>query len=159
MLNTTLCYITRGDEVLMLHRVKKKNDVNQDKWIGVGGKFEEGESPEDCLCREVWEETGLKLQSWRYCGIVTFTCEGWEGEYMHLFTSDDFTGELKVCEEGDLQWVSREFLDALPKWEGDTIFLKLMWENAPFFSLKLCYQKDKLLHAAFNGSPLPVQGC
>ena len=132
MLNTTLCYITRGDEVLMLHRVKKKNDVNQDKWIGVGGKFEEGESPEDCLCREVWEETGLKLQSWRYCGIVTFTCEGWEGEYMHLFTSDDFTGELKVCEEGDLQWVSREFLDALPKWEGDTIFLKLMWENAPF---------------------------
>ncbi len=159
MLNTTLCYITRGDEVLMLHRVKKKNDVNQDKWIGVGGKFEEGESPEDCLCREVWEETGLKLQSWRYCGIVTFTCEGWEGEYMHLFTSDDFTGELKVCEEGDLQWVSREFLDALPKWEGDTIFLKLMWENAPFFSLKLCYQKDKLLHAALNGSPLPVQGC
>ena len=159
MLNTTLCYITRGDEVLMLHRVKKKNDVNQDKWIGVGGKFEEGESPEDCLCREVWEETGLKLQSWRYCGIVTFTCEGWEGEYMHLFTSDDFTGELKVCAEGDLQWVSREFLDALPKWEGDTIFLKLMWENAPFFSLKLCYQKDKLLHAALNGSPLPVQGC
>ncbi|MCI8619214.1 MAG: 8-oxo-dGTP diphosphatase [Oscillospiraceae bacterium] len=159
MLNTTLCYITRGDEVLMLHRVKKKNDVNQDKWIGVGGKFEEGESPEDCLCREVWEETGLKLQSWRYCGIVTFTCEGWEGEYMHLFTSDDFTGELKVCEEGDLQWVSREFLDALPKWEGDTIFLKLMWENAPFFSLKLCYQKDKLLHAALNGRPLPVQGC
>ena len=159
MLNTTLCYITRGDEVLMLHRVKKKNDVNQDKWIGVGGKFEEGESPEDCLCREVWEETGLKLQSWRYCGIVTFTCEGWAGEYMHLFTSDDFTGELKVCEEGDLQWVSREFLDALPKWEGDTIFLKLMWENAPFFSLKLCYQKDKLLHAALNGSPLPVQGC
>ena len=159
MLKTTLCYITRGDEVLMLHRVKKKNDVNQDKWIGVGGKFEEGESPEDCLCREVWEETGLKLQSWRYCGIVTFTCEGWEGEYMHLFTSDDFTGELKVCEEGDLQWVSREFLDALPKWEGDTIFLKLMWENAPFFSLKLCYQKDKLLHAALNGSPLPVQGC
>ncbi len=159
MLNTTLCYITRGDEVLMLHRVKKKNDVNQDKWIGVGGKFEEGESPEDCLCREVWEETGLKLQSWRYCGIVTFTCEGWEGEYMHLFTSDDFTGELKVCEEGDLQWVSREFLDALPKWEGDTIFLKLMWENAAFFSLKLCYQKDKLLHAALNGRPLPVQGC
>ena len=159
MLNTTLCYITRGDEVLMLHRVKKKNDVNQDKWIGVCGKFEEGESPEDCLCREVWEETGLKLQSWRYCGIVTFTCEGWEGEYMHLFTSDDFTGELKVCEEGDLQWVSREFLDALPKWEGDTIFLKLMWENAPFFSLKLCYQKDKLLHAALNGRPLPVQGC
>ncbi len=159
MLNTTLCYITRGDVVLLLHRLKKKNDVNQDKWIGVGGKFEEGESPEDCLCREVWEETGLKLQSWRYCGIVTFTCEGWEGEYMHLFTSDDFTGELKVCEEGDLQWVSREFLDALPKWEGDTIFLKLMWENAPFFSLKLCYQKDKLLHAALNGRPLPVQGC
>lgn len=159
MLNTTLCYITRGDEVLMLHRVKKKNDVNQDKWIGVGGKFEEGESPEDCLRREVWEETGLELQSWRYCGIVTFTCEGWEGEYMHLFTSDDFTGELKVCEEGDLQWVSREFLDALPKWEGDTIFLKLMWENAPFFSLKLCYQKDKLMQAALNGRLLPVQGC
>ena len=156
MFNTTLCYLTRGNEVLMLHRVKKKNDVNQDKWIGVGGKFEEGESPEDCLRREVREETGLELKSWRYCGIVTFTCEGWEGEYMHLFTSDDFTGELKTCEEGDLQWVSREFLDALPKWEGDKIFLKLMWENAPFFSLKLCYEKDKLVQAALNGKPLAL---
>ena len=126
MINSTLCYITRGDEVLMLHRVKKKNDVNKDKWIGIGGKFEDQESPDECLLREAMEETGLRLTSWRCRGVVTFLSDTWEGEYMYLFTADGFEGELKVCDEGDLQWVPRAFLDELPKWEGDKIFLELL---------------------------------
>ena len=155
MYNTTLCYITRGDQVLMLHRVKKKNDINHDKWIGVGGKLEENESPEECLLREVWEETGLTLTSWRYCGIVTFCCTDCEGEYMHLYTAD-FTGSVKECNEGDLQWVSRDFLGRLPAWEGDRIFLDLMWKQAPFFSLKLDYDCEHLRGAALNGRPLTL---
>ena len=116
MINSTLCYITRGNDVLMLHRVKKENDINRDKWIGIGGKFEENESPDDCLLREAKEETGLTLTSWRCRGIVTFLNSQCEGEYMYLFTADGFAGDLKVCDEGDLQWVSRDFLDSLPKW-------------------------------------------
>lgn len=156
MYNTTLCYITRGDQVLMLHRVKKKNDINHDKWIGVGGKLEENESPEECLLREVWEETGLTLTSWRYCGIVTFCCTDCEGEYMHLYTADGFTGSVKECNEGNLQWVSRDFLGRLPAWEGDRIFLDLMWKQAPFFSLKLDYDCEHLRGAALNGRPLTL---
>ena len=152
MKNTTLCYITRGDEVLMLHRVKKKNDINKDKWIGIGGKFEGEESPDECLLREAWEETGLKLTSWRCRGVVTFLCDGCEGEFMYLFTADGFEGDLKVCDEGDLQWVSREFLYNLPMWEGDRIFLDLLWQDAPFFLLKLRYQGDKLVEAVLNGN-------
>ena len=152
MHNSTLCYITRGDEVLLLHRVKKKNDVNRDKWIGIGGKFEEGETPDECLLREAKEETGLTLTNWRCRGIVTFLTNGpWDGEYMYLFTADGFTGELKECDEGDLQWVSREFMDTLPAWEGDKIFLKLLWEDAPFFLLKLRYDGDTLVEAVLNG--------
>ena len=152
MLNTTLCYITRGDQVLMLHRVKKKNDVNKDKWIGVGGKFLEDESPDECLLREVREETGLALTSWRCRGIVTFLTNGnFEGEYMYLFTADGFTGQLADCDEGELAWVSREFLDRLPKWEGDQIFLDLLWRDAPFFLLKLRYRDEKLVEAVLNG--------
>ena len=154
MINSTLCYITRGDEVLMLHRVKKKNDVNQDKWIGIGGKFEDGESPEDCLLREAREETGLTLTRWRYRGIVTFVSDQAETEYMHLFTADGFQGELKECDEGDLRWVSREFLDQLPKWEGDQIFLDLLWQDAPFFLLKLRYDGDQLVEAVLNGEKI-----
>ena len=155
MLNTTLCYITRGDEVLMLHRIKKKNDLNEGKWIGIGGKFEEGESPDECLLREAMEETGLTLTSWRCRGVVTFLTTGpWEGEYMYLFTADGFEGELKTCEEGELQWVSRDFLDKLPKWEGDKIFLDLLWQDAPFFLLTLRYDGDKLVDAVLNGKPL-----
>ena len=155
MYNTTLCYITRGNEVLMLHRVKKKNDINKDKWIGIGGKFEKEESPEECLLREAKEETGLTLTSWQCRGVVTFLCDGIEGEYMYLFTADGFEGELKECDEGDLQWVSREFLDALPMWVGDKIFLDLLWQDAPFFLLKLHYREDKLIHATLNGNPIP----
>lgn len=155
MQNTTLCYITRGDEVLMLHRVKKKNDLNHDKWIGIGGKFEGDESPDECLLREALEETGLTLTAWRCRGIVTFlTNEAYEGEYMYLFTADGFEGTLKECDEGDLQWVSRAFLDALPKWEGDKIFLDLLWQDAPFFLLKLRYDGDRLAEAVLDGKKI-----
>lgn len=153
MLNTTLCYISRGDDVLMLHRVKKAHDVNHDKWIGVGGKFENGESPDECLLREVREETGLTLTRWRCRGVVTFLTNGdWEGEYMYLFTADGFSGALKECDEGDLQWVSRAFLDSLPKWEGDAIFLDLLFRDAPFFLLTLRYDGDRLAEAVLNGT-------
>jgi len=155
MRNTTLCYILRGNEVLMLHRVKKKNDINQDKWIGIGGKFEGDESPDECLLREAYEETGLTLTNYRCRGIVTFLTNcPWEGEYMYLFTADGFTGDLKQCDEGDLQWVSRDFLDKLPKWEGDQIFLDLLWQDAPFFLLKLRYEGEQLAEAVLNGKRL-----
>ena len=151
MINSTLCYITRGDEVLMLHRVKKKNDVNQDKWIGIGGKFENDETPDECLLREAKEETGLTLTNWKCRGVVTFLTNGpWEGEYMYLFTADGFEGELKVCDEGDLQWVSREFIGNLPQWEGDKIFLDLLQTAEPFFSLKLVYEGETLREAWLN---------
>ena len=156
MLNTTLCYITRGDDVLMLHRTKKENDINKDKWIGIGGKFEGNESPDQCLLREAYEETGLTLTNWRCRGVVTFLLEGFEGEFMYLFTADGFEGQLKECDEGDLQWISREFLDSLPKWEGDKIFLDLLWQDAPFFLLTLRYQGDKLLSATLNGKDLAL---
>ena len=154
MLNTTLCYVTRGDEVLMLHRVKKKKDLNKDKWIGIGGKFEGEESPDQCLLREAKEETGLTLTSWRCHGVVTFLSDQYEGEYMYLFTADGFEGALKECNEGDLQWVSREFLNQLLKWEGDEIFLDLMWQDAPFFLLTLRYQGDTLAEAILNGKKI-----
>ena len=151
MINSTLCYVLRGDQVLMPHRVKKKNDINHDKWIGIGGKFEKDESPDECLLREAKEETGLTLTDWKCRGVVTFLSDGAEGEFMYLFTADGFEGELSECPEGDLQWVSREFLDALPKWEGDQIFLDLLWQDAPFFLLKLRYQGEKLVEAVLDG--------
>ena len=154
MIPTTLCYITRGDEVLMLHRVKKENDLNRDKWIGIGGKFEEGESPDECLLREAKEETGLTLTSWRCRGVVTFLSDRWPGEHMYLFTADGFEGELKTCDEGDLQWVKRDFLDSLPQWEGDKIFLELLWQDAPFFLLTLRYEGDTLAEAILDGKKI-----
>ena len=151
MHNSTLCYITRGTDVLMLHRVKKKNDINKDKWIGIGGKFEPEESPDECLLREAKEETGLTLTSWRCRGVVTFLNDSCEGEYMYLFTADSWEGEIKECDEGDLQWVSREFLYSLPMWEGDKIFLDLLWQDAPFFLLTLRYSGDTLVEAVLDG--------
>ena len=155
MKNTTLCYIEneRGD-YLMLHRVKKENDCNRDKWIGVGGKFEDGESPEECVLRETLEETGLTLTDWRYRGIVTFVSDRWETEYMHLFTATGWTGRMHECDEGVLEWVSREQFRGLPQWEGDRIFLRLIEEDAPFFSLKLRYESEHLAYAALNGKEL-----
>lgn len=155
MKNTTLCYIEneRGD-YLMLHRVKKENDCNRDKWIGVGGKFEDGESPEECVLRETLEETGLTLTDWRYRGIVTFVSDRWETEYMHLFTATGWTGRLHECDEGVLEWVSREQFRGLPQWEGDRIFLRLIEEDVPFFSLKLRYEGECLAYAALNGKEL-----
>lgn len=152
MKNTTLCYIEQDGRYLLLHRVKKENDLNRDKWIGIGGKFEENESPEECLLREAKEETGLTLTKWRYCGIVTFVSDTWEGEYMHLFHATGFEGTLSDCSEGTLEWVEKERFSQLPQWEGDKIFLRLMQENVPFFSLKLCYEGDRLVYTALNGT-------
>ena len=143
--NTTLCYIEKDDCYLMLHRVKKAVDENKDKWIGVGGKFEYGESPEDCLLREAREETGLTLLNYRYRGIVTFVSDEWGTEYMHLFTADRFEGELITCSEGNLEWVPKEKITELNLWEGDRIFLRLLAEESPFFSLKLVYRGDDLV--------------
>lgn len=154
MHNSTLCYVLRGNEVLMLHRVKKEHDINRDKWIGIGGKFEPEESPDECLLREAKEETGLTLTSWQCRGVVTFLTQGGEGEYMYLFTADGFEGELTDCDEGDLQWVSRNFLSQLPQWEGDKIFLDLLWKDAPFFLLTLRYQGDHLTEAILNGEKI-----
>lgn len=152
MKNTTLCYLLQGDQVLLLHRVKKENDLNHDKWIGIGGKFEEGESPEECLLREVKEETGLALTSWRFRGIVTFVSDEWGCEYMHLFTADGFEGELPearmaACPEGELKWVEKEKVPDLNLWEGDRIFLRLLLEREDFFSLKLSYRGAELTEA------------
>lgn len=156
MKNTSLCYIEREGKYLMLHRTKKVNDENHDKWIGVGGKFEEGESPEECMLREVQEETGLTLTAWRYRGIVTFVSDEWGGEYMHLFTADGFTGQIRSCDEGELEWIEKQRLLALPIWEGDKIFLRLLDSEQPFFSLKLCYQGERLISAALNGKAMEL---
>ena len=141
----------------MLHRIKKENDLNRDKWVGIGGKFEDKESPEECNLREVYEETGLTLKGAEYRGIVTFVSDKWETEYMHIFYSDSFSGKIKDCDEGVLEWVKKERLFSLPVWEGDKIFLRLLEENAPFFSLKLEYKGDTLLKAVLNGKILDIK--
>ncbi len=142
MKNTSLCYIESNGQYLMLHRTKKKNDENAGKWIGVGGKFEEGESPEECMLREVYEETGLTLNSWRFRGIVTFSYSSWETEYMHLFTADSFSGEVQECSEGELKWIKKDDVLSLPIWDGDRVFLNLLKTDVPFFSLKLRYDDN-----------------
>ena len=158
MINTSLCYIEKDNCYLMLHRVKKENDYNKDKWIGIGGKFEETESPEDCVKREVLEETGLTLISAEYRGIVTFvstdkghTDKGQTySEFMHLFWSNDFSGNLLECDEGNLEWVEKSKMNDLPHWEGDEIFLDLLDKKVPFFSLKLIYKDGILLEHHLN---------
>lgn len=136
---TTLCYIENGDSTLMLYRNKKGNDENAGKWIGIGGHAEEGESPEDCLLREVFEETGLTLSSYRFRGIVTFVSSKWGTEYMCLYTAQSDARDVTECNEGELHWVKTSKLSSLPMWEGDKIFFDLIEKNSPFFSLKLCY--------------------
>ncbi|MCD7744285.1 MAG: 8-oxo-dGTP diphosphatase [Lachnospiraceae bacterium] len=170
---TTLCYIEKDGKYLMLHRVRKDKDVNKGKWIGVGGHFEEGESPEECLLREVREETGLTLTHWEFRGIVTFASEGWPQEYICVYTApypgtDEGAGktagmeepaEVPFCAEGELAWVPKDELLDLNLWEGDRIFLKLLLEGAPFFSLKLCYRGDTLSYAALDGRGLELGNC
>ena len=151
---TTLCYIEKDGCYLMLHRVTKKNDINHDKWIGVGGHFEEHESPEDCLFREVKEETGLTIDSFRFRGIVTFISDDDPAEYMHLFTTDSFHGEITDCDEGKLEWYPIDKIEQLELWEGDKIFFRLLKENVPFFSLKLVYKKGVLIEAVLNGKTI-----
>ena len=154
MKQTTLCYLERGDEYLMLHRSKKKIDENHDQWIGVGGKFEANESPEDCMRREIFEETGLTVTDYRYRGIVTFVSDLYETEYMHLFTVTDWYGEARECDEGELAWIKKQKLFDLTLWQGDRIFLRLLQEDVPFFSLKLTYQGDELIEAVLNGKKI-----
>ena len=151
---TTLCYIERDDKYLMMHRVKKENDVNKDKWIGVGGHFEAGESPEECLLREVKEETGLTLTEWKFRGLVSFLSDKWPDEYMCLYTATGFTGEMIPCSEGTLEWVEKSKVTELPIWEGDKIFLRLLAEDKGFFSLKLRYEGDTLKEAVLDGTVL-----
>ncbi len=154
---TTLCYIERDGQYLMLHRIAKKNDVNKDKWIGVGGHFEEGESPEDCLLREVQEETGLTLTTYRFRGIITFCYEDYPTEYMCLYTGEAFEGTLKECDEGKLEWVDKNSAQNLNLWDGDLLFLELLRQEIPFFSLKLCYRKDGSWYSAsLNGKELEL---
>ena len=153
---TSLCYPERDGKYLMLHRVKKLNDANRDKWIGIGGKFLDGESPEECMLRECMEETGLRLTGWRYRGIVTFVSDRWETEYMHLFTAHQWEGELTDCDEGCLEWIECSAVEKLPIWEGDKIFLRLLGTDEPFFSLKLRYEGEKLVYAALDGKPLQL---
>lgn len=150
---TTLCYIEKDNQYLMLHRVKKQNDINHDKWIGVGGKFEPDETPEECLLREVKEETGLTLLSYKFRGILTFIAEGWESEYIHLYTADAFEGELISCQEGELEWIPKDRLFELSLWEGDKIFLKLLEESGDFFSLKLRYEGERLTETKLQRYP------
>lgn len=152
---TTLCYIEKDEKYLMLHRVVKKNDTNKDKWIGVGGRFEADESPQDCVLREVLEETGYRLTSYKLRGIVTFVSGKYETEYMFLFTADGFEGEPIECDEGVLEWVDKKSVYDLNIWEGDKIFFRLLEERDSFFSLKLVYnENDELIESVLDGVPL-----
>ncbi len=153
---TTLCYIEKDDKYLMLHRVKKERDINKDKWIGVGGHFEKGESPEECLLREVKEETGLTLTAWKFRGIVSFFSDKWHPEYMCLYTANGFEGEMIECMEGTLEWVPKNQLDKLNLWTGDKIFFRLLEERKEFFSLKLCYEGDVLKEAVLDGEAIDI---
>lgn len=153
---TTLCYIEQDNNYLMLHRVKKENDINKDKWIGIGGHFEKDESPEECLLREVKEETGFVLSGYRLRGIITFISDRWQTEYMFLYTADAFEGNLHECDEGNLEWVSKTEVYNLPIWEGDKIFFRLLERNEPFFSLKLRYEGEELAESVLNGKNEPI---
>lgn len=145
MILSTLCYIEKDEKYLMLHRTKKKNDINKDKWLGIGGKFEEGESPEECMIREVKEETGLMLKNYQLRCIVTYVSTTWETEYMYVFTSNEFEGNLIPCDEGDLQWIDKDKITELNTWEGDKIFVEKIQNDNSFFTVKFQYDGEKLV--------------
>ena len=145
MILSTLCYIEKDDKYLMLHRTKKKKDINKNKWLGIGGKFEEGESPEECIIREVKEETGLILKNYQLRCIVTYVSTTWETEYMHVFTSNDFMGDIIECNEGDLQWIDKKEVTKLNTWEGDKIFVEKLQKDSKFFTVKFEYDGEKLI--------------
>ena len=147
MINSTLCYIEKDNKYLMLHRIKKAADVNADKWIGVGGRIEDKESPNDCVVREVKEETGVTLTKYRYRGLVTFVSDKWQTEYMHLFTATEYEGEIAfdACDEGVLEWDDKKDVLSLNLWEGDKVFLDLLEKRDSFFSVKLVYEGDTLV--------------
>jgi len=151
---TTLCYIEREGKYLMMHRVKKEHDINRDKWVGVGGHFEADESPEECLLREVYEETGLTLDSFQLRGVITFISDRWQTEYMFLYTADRFHGEPHESDEGRLEWIAKSAVYDLPLWEGDEIFFRLLEQNIPCFSLKLRYEGEELVESVLNGETL-----
>ena len=148
---TSLVYLERDGKYLILHRTKKQHDENGDKWIGVGGKFEDGESPEECALREVKEETGLTMLRPRFRGLVTFVSDEWGTEYMHLFTCTEFTGELIDCDEGELVWLDKSELLEKKMWAGDRLFLKALDERQDFFTLKLVYRGEELVTSKFDG--------
>jgi len=150
MINSTLCYIEKENAYLMLHRVKKENDTNKDKWIGVGGKFMENETPEECLLREVFEETGLTLKAYRFRGIVTFVSDKYECEHMFLYTATEYSGEMTECEEGVLEWVEKDKVYELPIWEGDKLFLDELTKNQGFFTMKLRYEGNDLVESEIH---------
>ena len=151
MFLSTLCYLEKDGKYLLLHRSKDTpNDVNDGKWIGVGGKFLPGESPEECVCREVLEETGLVLDDYTLRGILTFSSQGWEDECIFVYTASAFHGHEIECTEGELQWISFDKLFSLNLWEGDRIFLKLLMEGSPLFSLKLSYEQDRLVESTLK---------
>ncbi len=156
MKNTTLCYIEQDGKYLCLYRNKKKSDLNEGKYIGLGGHFEDKESPEDCVLREVREESGLQLTRYRYRGIVTFVSDRWPTEYMHLFHADGFIGRPADCAEGELVWIDKKELLSKTVWQGDRIFLHLLEQDCPFFSLKLSYQGDQLISAVLDGKELSL---
>lgn len=146
MRETTLCYLEKDGAYLMLHRNKKEKDPNEGKWIGVGGKLEPGETPEECLVREVLEETGLTLRSYQKRGVILFLSDTWEDEVMHLYTSGDFAGEvIEDCDEGDLKWISLDKIPKLNLWEGDRVFLQELLEEKAEIYLTLRYQGEKLV--------------
>ena len=156
MLHSSLCYLMQGNEYLLLHRTKKEHDINAGKWIGVGGKCEEGETPTDCMLREVKEEAGLTVTAYAYRGMITFLSDTFS-EVMHLFTATEWKGKLHECDEGDLAWVDKEDMLSLPLWEGDRIFLHLLAQNHPFFCLTLHYQGDSLFSAVLDGKEIPIR--
>jgi len=153
---TTLCYLERDDKYLMLHRTKKENDLSKDLYLGVGGKFEEDESPVQCLIREVKEETNLTLNSFKFRGLITFICNECETEYMCLFTSDDFSGEIKECDEGDLIWIKKDEVFDLPIWEGDKLFFNALNERDDFFDIKCIYEGKTLIRAYIDGTEIVI---